>query len=300
MAQVEKYNMRQAIAIIAHCERTGEKHSNKNIDPERTKDNYSLWPEEDPDTLVLDTDVPGQSSERYAYKRMKKRLSEVSCLDRKDVNVLCDWCIHLGVDVPPGYDSQKAFFKACVKYICNTYGEENVTYAWVHMDEENPHIHIGFVPVIKKQRKLRKNASERLKKEYEEAKAAGNLMIERVDADSIITRKHLQDWHGNFSSHMKDTLGYDPAVYTGVTEELGGNVSVKQLKHKPKDWRVKRNIRAAAFHEVRRAASEGRQADFEALEDIAIIGRPQAPEEPKMERKSLFDKIRDAGGRGNE
>ncbi len=304
MAQIEKYNMRQAIAIIAHCERTGGTHSNKNIDPERTKNNYSLWPAGDPDQLVLDTDVPGQSSARYAHQRLKQRLSEVSCLERKDVNVLCDWCIHLGVDTLPGYDNQKQFFEACVEYICSLYGRENVVYAWVHMDEETPHIHIGFVPVIKKPLKLRKNASAATKKAYEEAVAAGQTYVDRVDADSVITRKHLESWHPKFQAAMVSQLGYDPGIYTGVTKYLGGNLSVAQLKSKPPNWRQKRNRAADAFHDMRRATKTGQRAGLDAVIAASDPGRAsiqsQDPGNQQQKGASLADLMkaaRDQGGR---
>ena len=302
MAQIEKYNMRQAIAIIAHCERTGGYHSNKNIDPERTQDDYSLWPADDPDELVLDTEVPGQSSARYAYRRMKQRLSEVSCLDRNDVNVLCDWCIHLGVDTLPGYENQRQFFEACVEYICDLYGKENVVYAWVHMDEETPHIHVGFVPVVKKPLKLRKNASAATKQAYEDAVAAGQTHVDRVDADSVITRKHLQDWHPGFQAAMIDQLGYDPGVHTGVTQYLGGNMSVGQLKNKPRNWRQKRNRAAEAYHETRRAAKSGRRAGLDAVITASDpeSSRMQSQERPGKEQKgvSLADLMQEAREQG--
>ena len=304
MAQIEKYTMRQAVAIIGHCERTGGSHSNTNIDPERTKDNYSLWPKDAPDQMRFDTEIPGQSSARYAYQRMQQRLSEVSRLQRRDVNVLCDWCIHLGVDVPPGYENQRRFFEACVRYICDLYGSENIMYAWVHMDEDTPHIHIGFVPIVKKHMKLRKNASAATREAYENAVAAGQTHIERVDADSVITRKHLQGWHPAFQQAMTQQLGYDPGVHTGVTQALGGNLSVKQLKNKPSDWREKRNKQAAAFHAARRAEKDGRKASLS--DTITLTGpKPQAspgvPMQQLDHKTSALDALikgaKDRGGR---
>lgn len=301
MAQIEKYTIRQAVAVIGHVERTGGTHSNRNIDPERTQNNYSLWPAGNPDQLVLDADKPGQSSTRYAYQRLKKRLSEVSCLQRSDVNVLCDWCIHLGVDTLPGYENQRKFFEACVCHICRLYGEENVMYAWVHMDEETPHIHIGFVPVVQKPLKLRKNASAATKQAYEEAIAAGQTHVDRVDADSIITRKHLEFWHPNFQASMISQLGYDPGVHTGVTQYLGGNLSVAQLKKKSPSWRKNRNAQAEAYHAVRRESHSNRKAALDSKITVANPQRPQTQTQTKQEqgkKPSLADMIKGAADKG--
>lgn len=300
MAQIEKYTLQQAKAIIAHAERTGATHSNENIDPRRTKDNYSLWPPGHPDQLVLDTGIEGQSSGRYAYQRLKKRLSEVSYLQRDDVNVLCSWCLHLGVDVPPGYESKRAFFEAAVRVMSHLYGEKNVLYAWVHEDEDGSHLHFGFVPVVRKPLKLRKNASEETRAEYEAAVAAGQTMIERVDANALITRKHLQGWHGWMTKQLVDILGYDPAMHTGVTQFLGGNATVPQLKKTGPHWRERRNAQVAAFHERRRALATGKKAGLDAQISVADPNRQRAQAAPGQEqgkKKSLSDMMKDAGSR---
>lgn len=301
MAQIEKYTLHQAKAIIAHVERTGATHSNKSINPELTSLNYNLWPPADPDKLILDTDTPGQSSGHYAWRRLQNRLSEVSRLDRDDVNVMCDWCIHLGPDVPPSYESYEDFFKACVRYICRLYGAENVVFAAVHMDEETPHIHIGFVPVVRKELKLRSNASKKTKEEYEAAVAAGKTVIERVDAHAVINRRHLQGWHGGFQKFMTAELGYDPAVYTGVTAALGGNLKVNQLKKKPTDWRRKRNKAADAFHTVRRAAKTGKKAGLGAKIAVSDPDRQRiqaTPGQTIREPRRVNDLIKGAKDRG--
>lgn len=303
MANVEKYNMMQAIGLIAHCERTLPSHqSNPNIDVTRTKDNYALWPLEAPDQLVLNTEIFGQSSGKYADKRLRKRLSQVSYLHRSDVNVLCSWCIHLGVDTLPGYENARDFFKACVRFVAGLYGPENIVYAWVHNDEDTPHIHIGFVPVIKKALKLRKNASEATKKAYEEAVAAGKTTIERVDADKLISLRHLQGWHPHFSSYMTTELGYDPGVHTGITEALGGDLSVHQLKRMSPKKVEERRKRTAAYHADRRAEKEGKKPS---LDRMISIADPQSPKntagQPQEKKKlSIEDMIQNAAERSGK
>lgn len=300
MAQIEKYNLQQAKAIIAHVERTGATHSNESIDPERTKDNFSLWPPREPDRLILDTGLQGQSSGRYAFARLKKRLDEVSCLQRDDVNVLCDWCLHLGVDVPPGYKSKRDFYEAAVRVMAGLYGPKNVVYAWVHEDETGSHLHFGFVPVVRKELKLRKNASPAKQAEYEAAVAAGQTMVERVDANALINRRHLQSWHGWMTRKMVEILGYNPGIHTGVTKFLGGNATVPQLKKTGPNWRKKRNAQVAAFHENRRAAMTGQKAGLAAKIAVADPNRQQAqatPGQTEKRKQSLTDKMNDAKSR---
>lgn len=289
MANMMKFTKMQALAVIAHQERTCSTHSNDNIREEDTKYNYSVWPADD--------DAP-YAVEKSGWKNLTHRLSQVKHLDRKDVNVLVEWCIHLGPDVPPGFENEEAFFLACMRYCAHKYGAENICYGIVHVDEENPHLTVGIVPVVRKPLKLRKNASERLKREYKAAVAAGKTTIEVVDANSLINRKHLQGWHSELSNYLVDELGYDPAVYTGITKELGGNMSVRDLKRQSPDWREKRNKRAEAFHEVRRAKIEERNADIEAVMELGKPDKPQAPIQPEksgIRAPALEDVIKGIG-----
>lgn len=280
MANMMKFKRMAALAVIAHQERTCSTHSNENIDLTRADQNYNVWPLGSPDTF----------GEKHGWQRLQKRLSEVKCLNRNDVNILVEWVIHLGPDVPPGYENEKAFFEACMRYVAKKYGAENICYGIVHKDEENPHLTVGIVPVVQKPLKLRKNASEASKKAYNEAIAKGETFIEVVDADKLITRKHLQDWHTGLTAHLIDELGYDPAVHTGITKALGGNNDVKQLKRRPRDWREKRNRQADAFHRARRATKAGRKPT---INDRIILNGPKAQAEPMFsdDEKQALDAL---------
>lgn len=270
MANMMKFTKMAAMAVIAHQERTCLTHSNENIDPEKTRFNYSVWP--------ADEQAPYQV-EKDGWKNLTRRLSEVKHLNRKDVNVLVEWTIHLGPDVPPGYENEDRFFLACMRYCAKEYGAENICYGIVHVDEKNPHLTVGFVPVIKKPLKLRKNASAAARAEYEAAKAAGKTTIEVVDANELINRKHLQGWHSGLAKYLVDELGYDPAVYTGITKELGGNKTVKQLKRMPTKWREQRNKRVEQFHEARRAEKNNEQAGLDAVIAVTDPNRPMLQQE---------------------
>lgn len=291
MANMMKFTKMQALAVIAHQERTCQTHSNENINPEMTQYNYCVWPFDNPDKV----------GEKHGWQRLTKRLSEVKYLKRSDVNVLVEWVIHLGPDVPPGYENQVEFYKACMRYCANQYGAENICYGIVHEDESNSHLTVGFVPVVKKPLKLRKNASESTRREYEEAVAAGKTEIEMVDADSVITRKHLQGWHGGLTQHLIDELSYDPAVHTGITKAMGGNISVKQMKRKSPNWREKRNKQAAQFHEVRRAAKAGLKPGLDAKIAMSDPNREKLQSAEKTQeqgKRKLSDIIQGATDKG--
>ena len=46
-----------------------------------------------------------------------------------------------------GTEKREQYFKDSLHFFQNRYGKENVMYCHCHLDESNPHIHIGIIPV---------------------------------------------------------------------------------------------------------------------------------------------------------
>ena len=133
-----------------------------------------------------------------------KRLSEVRCLKRKDVNVLCDWVITMPKDLAEEY--REPFFKAAYAFFANKYGHKNVVSAYVHMDEAQPHMHFAFVPVVKDQ------------------KRDGW----KLSAKEAITRADLQHIHEQVQGYITQALDVQVNLLNEMT--VNGNRSIAELK----------------------------------------------------------------------
>ena len=46
-----------------------------------------------------------------------------------------------------GQEQTRKFFETAKNYFAENYGETNVAYASVHLDESTPHMHLGIVPM---------------------------------------------------------------------------------------------------------------------------------------------------------
>lgn len=57
------------------------------------------------------------------------------------------------------FELNKKYFKDCVEFFKKTIGENNIIAATVHNDEKTPHLHLVFVPIIKKPNKKGKIVS---------------------------------------------------------------------------------------------------------------------------------------------
>lgn len=204
MAHVAKYTRGAIKGLTNHWERKTENHSNKEIDRELTYLNYDLC-KKDGDTL----------------SRLRERLDEVYCLNRKDVNVCADWIVTLPKTLlKTSDDKQKDFFKSTYNFLEKRYGEKNVISANVHNDETTPHMHFAFVPVVWDEKKQR----------------------EKVSAKEVLTRKDLQSFHQDLDNHLKREIPhiYQEGIINGKT--IGVDTVHDLKKHSEEIQEIKKEM----------------------------------------------------------
>lgn len=192
LAHVEKYTKGNVQGLSIHWDRKTENHSNLEIDNERSHLNYDLC-EKEGDTL----------------SRMHDRLSEVYCLNRKDVKVCADWVVTLPENLKDASKKeQREFFEKTYEFLANRYGgKKNVLSANVHNDETRPHMHFAFMPVVWDEKKQR----------------------EKVSAKEVLTRKDLKTFHQDLDKFLKKEI---PHIYKEgiLNDKTIGVDTVKDLK----------------------------------------------------------------------
>lgn len=122
-----------------HNEREpGQRHSNKNIKPDRTKDNIFLKPKDD----------------RTYGERVDDRLEagyRGAKAIRKDAVKMVEATVQLGGDITKeSEETQIEALKEAYEELKEMYGEENIISAVIHVDETTPHLHCDFVPLTKR------------------------------------------------------------------------------------------------------------------------------------------------------
>ena len=192
VAHVEKYAKGNVQGLSIHWDRKTLNHSNLDIDNERSDLNYDLC-EKEGDTL----------------SRMYDRLSEVHCLNRKDVKVCADWVVTLPESLKGASEKeQREFFEKTYEFLANRYGgEKNVLSANVHNDETTPHMHFAFMPVVWDEKKQR----------------------EKVCANDVLIRKDLKTFHQDLDKFLKQKI---PHIYKEgiLNDKTIGVDTVKDLK----------------------------------------------------------------------
>lgn len=221
MAHVAKYTNIQSGHLLNHYNRAEEKdcnRSNEDIDKAKTKDNYNLMKRE----------VTPQ-----AY--YKSRLDELYKLDRADVKTMCDWVITL----PKDYNgNEKEFFIHAVDFLNERYGANNCVGAFVHCDEKQTHMHYSFIPV---------SPDKNLEHEQQE----------KVCAKEVLNRNDLKTFHDDLQKYLREKMpNREINVITGITQEQGRNMSVKEIKLQAKAEKLQEKEKEIAERETRLSKKE--------------------------------------------
>ena len=132
-----KYKSENLKGIYRHNERKNTNYSNKNIDKDKSYLNYSL--------------KTPQFTYQKEFERVRKEYNLKGQIKTVS-NIVCEYIItsdKLFFDTI-GEDETKRYFETAYKFVCEykDLGEQYILSAKVHMDEETPHMHLVFIPVV--------------------------------------------------------------------------------------------------------------------------------------------------------
>ena len=106
-----------------------------------------------------------------------------------------------------------------LKWLWETYGEQNLVSAVLHMDEKTPHIHATIVPIVTGERRKAKQDEQNGKKKYRK-KSTQDV---RLCADDVMARHKLK--------HYQDTYAQAMGKYglqRGIDGSLAKHISTMQ------------------------------------------------------------------------
>ena len=132
-----KYKRENLKGIYRHNERKNKNYSNDNIDKESSYLNYSI------------------KSPKYRYDKEFDRLKEKYNLKgqiKTVSNIACEYIITSDKQFfeEIGEEETKRYFETAYNFVAEykNLGEQYIMSAKVHMDEETPHMHLIFLPVV--------------------------------------------------------------------------------------------------------------------------------------------------------
>lgn len=200
VARMQKMKADNLIGLGNHNQRRTENHSNKDIDVTRSYLNYDLVNR----TEKYKTDIEKFINENKSSKRAV----------RKDAVLVNEWIVTSDSDFFKSLDPDETirFFETAKEYFSENYGEENIRYAQIHLDERTPHMHLGIVP-------------------FTEDK--------RLSAKTIFNRQALQTIQDKLPSYLREQ-GFE--IERGEEKSERKHLTVKEykeLKEKERDLSLK-------------------------------------------------------------
>ena len=141
-----KYKRENLKGIYRHNERRNKNYSNDNIDKEKSYLNYSLKSPKYRYDKEFDI-----MKEKYDLKGQIKTVSNIAC----EYIITSDKQFFEEI----GEEETKRYFETAYQFVAEykNLGEQYIMSAKVHMDEETPHMHLIFLPVVHTQDKKGNN-----------------------------------------------------------------------------------------------------------------------------------------------
>lgn len=270
MANLQGYGTNSVGNMLNHYtrhtadpEQTKYRYANQDIDQTRTHLNYAIFARDDPAAFV------------------QSKIDEVDVKPKggdKATNVISDWVITLPKN-PALIGREREFFQTAYDHMLKTVPEKLIVGAWVHMDENQPHMHFCFCPMVHtavmtndKSRPLL-DAQGRVKRDkkgtprYERVQvrdAAGKPVYRSSFGQTkVYTRARMKKFHPDLEKAMEGHFGFK----VGIELEDKGEKLLSDLKQpdyiKAKETmsRQQRRIRALEAKEVETRGKLGALTD---------------------------------------
>ena len=133
----EKYTRSSLMGIYRHNERKNTSYTNKNINHQNTYKNYAI--------KKCDTNYLKKFDQIRQENNLKGWI-------KKNSNVVCEYIITSDSEYfnSIGEEETQRFFKTAFNFVKSykNLGEKYIISANVHLDEETPHLHLVFIPVV--------------------------------------------------------------------------------------------------------------------------------------------------------
>ncbi|MGW9286558.1 MobV family relaxase, partial [Streptomyces diastaticus] len=236
-----------------HNQRERESKTNPDIDKEKSKDNYDL---------VNDKNIDYNEHVKEIIESQKTGARKT----RKDAVLVNEFIItsdrYFFENLTP--NETKEFFEKAKEFFAERYGEKNVAYGVVHLDEQTPHMHLGVVP-MKDGRLQGKNVFNRnelltLQEEFPKHMQKKGFDLERGEKGS--TRKHLETTRFKLEQTKQEL--------EDVVKEKEQTVTDVKIFKEPKQVldKVEGSTKKALFGDKVSLPS----SEFDKLKDLAMSG----------------------------
>ena len=222
--QVKKINLHDK-----RGENDKRKHSNKNIDTSKSKDNITLIDRGNAVKFVDELIKRDYNSRTKTGKLRKIKDDAIHA-----VTAVVQLGGLLGAEYPQHDKHKIKALEEAHKELVEMFGEKNVIHSAIHLDETNPHLHFSFVPLSK----------------------SGKLSVAEVIGD----RGELKNKHSKFLGKMQERCAWasferkDDQSLNGLEQGLYERLTKAQKKRQKEldEIAAKQQLEGASLEEARK------------------------------------------------
>ena len=111
------------------------------------------------------------------------------------------------------------WINANVRWLKDTFGEDNLVSCVLHMDEKTPHLHATITPIVTTERKRREREGQ---KKYRTSKGGP-----RLSADDVMHRSMLTKYQDSYGEAMKG-FGLERGIVGSIAKHVSNSTYYKQ------------------------------------------------------------------------
>ncbi len=281
----EKYKRANLKGIYKHNERKNINYSNANIDKERTNLNYHI------------------KQPQYSYEKEFERIRKEYDLKGqiKEVsNIVCEYIITSDKEFfeEIGMEETKRYFQTAYDFICEykNLGEKYILSAVVHMDEETPHMHLCFIPVIhtldKQAKEIDKIACSEFWKAKDSYRQLQNTFYDYVTEHKFVLERGKSSGKEHISvEEYKEITNYKKTkeVIQNIDLELPQTPEIKDIKKLMinRDEKIENEIIKPKDHLIQKLYQDNLNMHKELSKQTKLVEKAETFEK---ERATLINK----------
>lgn len=262
MAHIAKYKAASCGHMLAHYRRDESSLGRENIDPTRTKDNYTLGLDDrDGKVGAMDSIEPNWATVEGRIEGVNKAAKAAGKRAvRKDAVVMADVVVTLPENVRKGDEFK--FFGYTYWFLIQKLGKENMMGGFVHRDEVRKdgspvrdHMHVPFTPILDG----------------------------RFNYKKMCPRSFYQTMHGELGDYLEKRMGYRPEVELGDETRAMRVYADKSADIDKVRGAVERGIVEPAEQQAAQAVEDAAQRVEEARAELDELRGAVSAEQARLE-----------------
>lgn len=262
MAHIAKYKAASCGHMLAHYRRDESSLGRENIDPTRTKDNYTLGLDDrDGKVGAMDGIEPNWATVEGRIEGVNKAAKAAGKRAvRKDAVVMADVVVTLPENVRKGDEFK--FFGYTYWFLIQKLGKENMMGGFVHRDEVRKdgspvrdHMHVPFTPILDG----------------------------RFNYKKMCPRSFYQTMHGELGDYLEKRMGYRPEVELGDETRAMRVYADKSADIDKMRGAVERGIVEPAEQQAAQAVEDAAQRVEEARAELDELRGAVSAEQARLE-----------------